>query len=58
MRSSRYRGSLTAGELSETLRRSCSEAQAMFLTAREEAVRAYGETDEAARNGLASEKIV
>jgi ChaB protein len=46
-RSSRYR--LSAGELPATLQRSSAEAQAMFRKAREEAVRAYGEGDEAYR---------
>jgi hypothetical protein len=45
-KSSRYRLS-AAGELPRTLQRSCREAQAAFLKAREEAVLAYGEGDEA-----------
>lgn len=45
MRSSSRYGLLTAGELPGTLRRSCREAQALFLKAREEAVWAYGEGD-------------
>ncbi|HEX5303651.1 MAG TPA: ChaB family protein [Streptosporangiaceae bacterium] len=47
-RSRRY-GSLTAGDLPGTLQRSCREAQVTFLKAHEEAVRAYGEGDEAYR---------
>ena len=46
-RSSRYR--LPAGELPATLQRSPAEAQVMFRKAREEAVRVYGEGDEAYR---------
>jgi ChaB len=46
-RSNRYR--LSAGELPATLQRSSAEAQTMFREAREEAVRAYGEGDEAYR---------
>ena len=53
--SSRY-GSLTAGELPGTLRRSCREAQALFLQAHEEAVRAYGEGDRADRVAYAALK--
>ena len=48
MRSSRY-GSLPASELPGTLRRSCAEAQTMFLKARQEAIQAYGEGDEAVK---------
>ena len=47
-RSSRYRPP-AAGELPGTLRRSCREAQEVFLKAREDAVRAHGEGDEADR---------
>jgi hypothetical protein len=47
-RSSRYRPS-AAGELPGTLQRSCQEAQAAFIKAREDAVQAYGEGDEAYR---------
>lgn len=54
-RSRRYRLS-AAGELPGTLQRSCREAQAMFLKAREEAVRAYGEGDEAYRAAYAALK--
>ena len=53
-RSSRYR--LPAGELPATLQRSSAEAQAMFRQAREEAVRAYGEGDEAYRAAYATLK--
>jgi hypothetical protein len=45
-RSSRYRLS-AASELPRTLQRSSQEAQATFLEAREEAIRAYGEGDKA-----------
>jgi hypothetical protein len=55
MRSSRY-GFLPAGELPGTLQRSCAEAQAVFLKAHEEAVRAYGEGDEADRVAYAALK--
>jgi ChaB len=37
------------GELLGTLRRSCREAQEVFIRARDEAVRIYGEGDEAYR---------
>jgi ChaB protein len=53
-RSSRYR--LPAGELPATLQRSSQEAQAVFRKAREDAVRAYGETDEAYRAAYAALK--
>jgi ChaB len=53
-RSSRYR--LPVGELPATLQRSPAEAQAMFRKAREDAVRAYGETDEAHRAAYAALK--
>ena len=53
-KSSRYR--LSAGELPTTLQRSSAEAQAMFRKAREDAVRAYGETDEAYRAAYAALK--
>lgn len=56
MRSSRY-GSLPAGRLPGTLRRSCAEAQAMFLAAHEEAVQVYGESDEADRVAYAALKL-
>jgi hypothetical protein len=36
-------------ELPATLRRSCQEAQDTFITARDGAVRTYGETDQADR---------
>jgi ChaB len=45
----RHYGRPTAGELPRTLQRSCQEAQAAFLKAREDAVQAYGDTDEADR---------
>jgi hypothetical protein len=45
--STRY--SRAGHELSATLRRSCQEAQDTFTTARDSAVRAYGETDQADR---------
>lgn len=54
-KSSRYRLP-TAGELPATLRRSCPEAQAMFLRACQEAVQAYGEGDEAYRAAYAALK--
>lgn len=38
-----------SGELPGTLRRSCREAQEVFIRARDEAVRIYGEGDEACR---------
>jgi hypothetical protein len=44
--SRRYR---QTGELPGTLRRSCQEAQAAFTQARDDAVRTYGEGDEAYR---------
>lgn len=47
-RSSRYRRPAASG-LPGTLQRSSAEAQAMFRQAREEAVRVYGESDEAYR---------
>ena len=53
-RSSRYR--LPAGELPATLQRSPAEAQVMFRKAREEAVRVYGEGDEAYRAAYAALK--
>jgi len=53
-RSSRYR--LSAGELPATLQRSSQEAQAVFRRAHEDAVRAYGETDEAYRAAYAALK--
>jgi len=55
MRNSRRYG-LLAGELPGTLQRSCEEAQAVFLKAREEAVRAHGESDEAHRATYAALK--
>jgi hypothetical protein len=54
-RSRRYRWS-AAGELPGTLRRSGPEAQELFLRAREEAVRAYGEGDAAYRAAYAALK--
>lgn len=54
-RSSRY-GLSIAGELPATLRRSCPEAQALFLKSREEAVQAYGEGDRAYRAAYAALK--
>jgi ChaB len=51
LRSSRYRMS-AAGELPGTLRRSSEEAQEAFRQAREEAIRAYGEGDQAAYAAL------
>ncbi|MDQ2813242.1 MAG: ChaB family protein [Actinomycetota bacterium] len=54
-RSSRYSPS-TADGLPGTLRRSCQEAQALFRTARAEAVRVYGEGDEANRLAYAALK--
>ena len=54
-RSSRYRPS-AAGELPGTLQRSCREAQAVFLRALHDAVRAYGETDQAYRAAYAALK--
>lgn len=53
MRSSRRNGSLPAGGVPGTLRRSCQEAQAMFLKAHEEAVQAYGEGEQAYRAAYA-----
>jgi ChaB len=53
-RSSRY-GS-TPGELPGTLQRSCQEAQAMFLKAQQEALQAYGESDQACRVAYAALK--
>ncbi len=53
-RSSRYL--LSDGGLPGTLQRSCREAQALFLRAREEAIRAYGEGDEAYRVAYAALK--
>ena len=46
-RSSRY--GLRSDELPRTLQRSDPEAQAVFLQAHRDAVRLYGETDEASR---------
>lgn len=51
-RSSRY-GLPKVGELPGTLQRSCKEAQALFLRAREEAVQVYGEGEEAYRAAYA-----
>jgi ChaB len=56
MRSSRY-GSLPAGSQPGTLQRSCAEAHARFLKAHEEAVRVYGESDEADRVAYAALKL-
>ena len=47
LRSRRY--SRYGNELPATLRRSCQEAQDTFTTARDSAVRVYGETDQADR---------
>ena len=54
-RSNRYRIPV-AGELPGTLRRSPPEAQAVFRQAHEDAVRAYGEGDEAHRAAYAALK--
>ena len=54
-RSSRY-GSPATGELPGTLQRSCPEAQAIFLRAREEAVQAHGDSEEAYRVAYAALK--
>jgi hypothetical protein len=54
-KSNRY-GLPTTGELPATLERSCQEAQAMFLEAREEALQAYGDGDEAYRVAYAALK--
>ena len=43
------RYSHAGSELPATLRRSCQEAQNTFTTARDSAVRVYGETDQADR---------
>jgi len=56
MRSSRY-GSLPADELPGTLQRSCAEAQAVFLEARQKAIQAYGEGDEADRAAYTALKV-
>jgi hypothetical protein len=53
-RSSRY--GRPSGELPLTLQRSCPEAQATFLRARQQAVQAHGETDEAYRIAYATLK--
>ena len=47
LQSRRY--SRHGNELPATLRRSCQEAQDTFATARDNAVRIYGETDQADR---------
>ncbi len=49
MRSARRYGLPAADELPGTLQRSCQEAQATFLEAREEAIRVHGEGDDAYR---------
>ena len=54
-RSSRY-GPPASGEIPGTLQRSCQEAQEMFLQAHEEAVQAYGATDQAYRIAYAALK--
>jgi len=54
-RSSRYSFSAT-GRLPGTLQRSSAEAQAMFLAAREKAVQAHGDGDEAVRAAYATLK--
>ena len=51
-RSSRY-GLPGPGELPGTLRRSCPEAQAVFLRARQEAVQVHGDSEEAYRAAYA-----
>ncbi len=55
LRSSRYHMS-AAGELPGTLRCSSAEAQEAFRQAREEAIRAYGEGDQADRAAYAALK--
>lgn len=54
-RSSRY-GPAAAGDLPRTLQRSCQRAQALFLRAREDAVAAYGDSDQAIRAAYAALK--
>jgi hypothetical protein len=54
-KSSRY-GLRASDELPGTLQRSCQQAQALFLTALEEAVAAYGEGDQALRAAYAALK--
>ena len=53
---SRRHSTFTAGGLPATLQRSCQEAQATFAKAREEAVQAYGEGDDAYRAAYAALK--
>jgi hypothetical protein len=53
MPKSRRHGMFTADGLPATLQRSCQEAQATFAKAREEAVQAYGEGDDAYRAAYA-----
>lgn len=50
------RGPARAGELPGTLKRSSREAQEMFSKARDSAVRAYGEGDQADRAAYAEFK--
>ena len=56
MQRSRRYGLFITDELPATLKRSCREAQATFSKAREEAVQAYGESDEACRAAYAALK--
>jgi len=56
MQRSRRHGRSRTDELPRTLQRSCPEAQAVFATARQEAVQAYGESDEAYRAAYAALK--
>jgi hypothetical protein len=56
LRSSRRYGSPAADELPGTLQRSCQEAQARFLKAREEAIRVHGDGDDAYRAAFATLK--
>jgi hypothetical protein len=53
LRTSRRYGWPAANELPGTLQRSCQEAQATFLKAREEAIRVHGEGDDAYRAAYA-----
>jgi ChaB protein len=53
LRTSRRYGWPAADELPGTLQRSCQEAQATFLEAREEAIRVLGEGDDAYRAAYA-----
>jgi hypothetical protein len=56
LRSSRRYGPPAADELPGTLQRSCQEAKASFLKAREEAIRVHGEGDDADRAAYAALK--